>query len=310
MVRNGTAEGVRALGRGFPALRRRMRLAGMLLGLLLVVGGIFGGGLVLAVAQSVGFFSALGENTFTLAHFRGLLTDDEFRASFWLTLALATAATGISTVLGLTVALAVREISRRSAALKLLLQVPIAVPHIVIAVVVINLIAPSGLIARMAFAAGLISGSADFPALVSDRYGIGIILAYVAKETPFIALMTLAVLVRLGDTHETVARTLGATWWQRLRYVTLPLVAPAAVTSSLVVFAFIFGAFEVPFLLGRPYPEMLPVLAQRHFLGEDLADRPRAIAIAVLISLIAAILVWLYMRLARALAGMERPTIL
>jgi putative spermidine/putrescine transport system permease protein len=287
----------------------RRRVALMLAPALAVIGGLFAGGLLLALTQSLGYFPPTGEQAFTLAHYRALLGDQEFRASLRLTLRLATAATLISAVAGLLLALGLRALARRYRLLNALLQVPLAVPHLAMAVVLINVIAPSGLVARLVYAAGWISAPADFPALINDRYGAGIILAYVLKETPFIALMTLALLARIGDEYELAARTLGASAWQRLRYVTLPLVAPAVVSASLVVFAFIFGAFEVPFILGRQYPAMLSVVAQRRFMSVDLAERPAAIAVAVVIALITALLVWAYLRLARWLVGIERPTI-
>jgi len=92
--------------------------------------------------------------------------------------------------------------------------------------------------------------------------------------------------------------------------VTLPLVAPAVVSSSLIVFAFIFGAFETPFILGRPYPAMLSVVAQQRYLDVNLAARPGAIALAVISALLTAALAWAYLRLTRALIGLERPFIL
>ena len=276
---------------------------------LLVIVGLFAGGLLLALAQSLGYFPPTGERCFTLTHYRGLFVDPEFRYSLVLTLAVASASTLISSAAGLALALPLRQITPRRPVFNALLQVPIAVPHLVMAVALIDVIAPSGLIARVFYAVGLIKGPADFAPLVGDRYGLGIILAYVLKETPFIALMVLAVLARLGDEYDGVARTLGASAWQRWRYVTLPMVAPAAVSAALVVFAFIFGAFEIPFLLGRPYPAMLPVIAQRQFMDVDLAARPDAIAVAVTIAAIATLLAWAYMRLARNLVGIERPTI-
>ncbi len=279
----------------------------MLAPALLVIGLLFAGGLALALAQSLGFFALAGETGFTLAHYSALWSDREFRSSLALTLAIATTATIISAVMGLAVALALRELAARRHWLNFLLQVPLAVPHLAMAVAVVNVIAPSGLIARLIFAAGLIHAPADFPALINDRYGLGIILTYALKETPFVAVMTLALLARVGDEYEALARTLGASAWQRLRYVTLPLVAPATVSASLVVFAFIFGAFEVPYLLGRPFPAMLSVVAQRRYLDVNLAERPGAIAVAVVITAITALLVWLYLRLARRLAGTERP---
>ena len=95
--------------------------------------------------------------------------------------------------------------------------------------------------------------------------------------------MVLGTLLRLGDEYHSMARTLGASSWQRLRYVTLPMVSPAVASSSLVVFAFVFGAFEIPYLLGRSYPAMLSVVAQRQFMNADLIERPAAVAIAIVI---------------------------
>jgi len=61
------------------------------------------------------------------------------------------------------------------------------------------------------------------------------------------------------------------------------MLAPAAISASLIVFAFTFGAFDVPFILGRQYPAMLGVVAQRRYMSMDLADRPEAIAILMMV---------------------------
>ncbi|MGH9452496.1 MAG: ABC transporter permease [Terriglobia bacterium] len=295
--------------RSFLAKSPRLRAVLLLTPALAVIAGLFAGGLVLALVQSLGYFAPAGEHAFTLAHYRNLFAGHEFRASLGLTFVLASVSTAIAACAGVALALPLRVTARHSRILNALLQVPIAVPHLVMAVVLIDFIAPSGIIARAFYAAGLIHVPADFPALINDRYGLGIFLAYVLKETPFIALMCLAVLVRLNEEYECVASTLGASAWQRFRHVTLPMAAPAVVSASLVVFAFIFGAFEIPFLLGRPYPAMLPVVAERRFMDADLSSRPDAIAIAVVIAVIAGLLVWAYLRLARTIAGIERPTI-
>ncbi len=59
--------------------------------------------------------------------------------------------------------------------------------------------------------------------------------------------------------------------------------------ASLIVFAFTFGAFEVPFLLGRSYPTILPVMAYDEYRSVELTDRPAAMAINVLITLVTAL---------------------
>jgi putative spermidine/putrescine transport system permease protein len=275
-----------------------------------VIGGLFAGGLALLTTQSLGYYAPAGEDAFTLRHYMALVDDDEIYASLWLTLKLAAAATLISAVAGLALALGFREVARRSRAINMMLQIPLAVPHLAMAGALITLIAPSGLLARGAYALGFIQEPAGFPAMINDRHGAGIVMAYILKEAPFIALMTLALLARLGDEYEQAARVLGASAWQRFRRVTLPLVAPAVVSSSLMVFAFILGAFEIPFILGRPYPAMLSVVAQQRYMDVNLAARPGAVALALGSAALTAAMAWAYLRLTRALIGLERPFIL
>ena len=274
----------------------------------LVLLGLFAGGVFLAVVQSTGFFAPIGEHTFTLTHYSAMLLNREFQLSLFLTITVAAISTVLSAAAGVGLALSVRRLTGRWPLLNALVQVPIAVPHIVMAVLLLNVISQSGLVARIAYAAGLLATPNEFPVLVNDRYSIGIVAAYVLKESPFIAVVALAMLARIGGEYEALAATLGASRWQRFRYVTFPMLAPAVVSSSVIVFAFIFGAFEVPFLLGRPYPSMLGVVAQRRFTSIDLTERPDAIALSVLMAIITAACVWAYLKFTRVQIG-ERPTL-
>lgn len=274
----------------------------------LVLMGLFAGGVALAVLQSTGFFAPASEHSFTLRHYTAMLMNREFQLSLILTIAVAAVSTILSAVAGVALALSLRSLAGRWPLVNALVQVPIAIPHLVMAVLLINVLSQSGLVARLGYAAGVVALPNEFPVLVNDPYAIGVITAYVLKETPFIAAVALAMLARTGDEYESLAATLGASPWQRLRHVTFPLLAPAVVSSSMIVFAFIFGAFEVPFLLGRPYPSMLGVVAQRRFTSIDLAERPDAIAVSVLMSLITAVLAWAYLKLMRNQIG-ERPTL-
>jgi putative spermidine/putrescine transport system permease protein len=283
----------------------RWKIAIMLLPAVLILGGLFGGGLAFALGQSLGNFPPAGEHHFTLVHYRSLLFDPELRISIALTFLLATVATAISAAAGFSIAVALRH---RSGPLTVLLQAPIAIPHLAFAILLADLIGQSGWLARVLHFAGWIALPADFPALINDRYGLGIVIAYVLKETPFIALVTLTMLRRIDGDYELAAATLGASRWQRFRYVAFPLAAPSVISASLLVFAFIFGAFEVPYVLGRTYPAMLGLVAQRRFLSTDLMDRPDAIAVAVLMTVVSTLLVLAYLQLSRKLVG-ERPTL-
>ena len=81
-----------------------------------------------------------------------------------------------------------------------------------------------------------------------------------------------------------VGRTLKADRWQRFRYITLPVISPSLGAASLIVFAYTFGSFEVPFLLGQTYPMMLPVWAYKNYSDVDLLARPEGIATGIIIA--------------------------
>ena len=280
----------------------------LILPALLVVVLLFGGGFFFAAAESFGYFS-VAETGFTFTNFFRVFADREVSAALYLTLFVTFAATLLSAVCGTLTALWLRKKMQKSAFLNTLLQFPLAVPHLAVSLLLLNILAPSGIFARFFYLFGLIETPADFPVLVADEYGIGIIFSYVLKETPFIALIILTVLARTGDDLEQVARNLGANAIQRFRFVTLPLIAPSLVFSSLIVWIFVFGAFEVPYILGRSYPAMLAVTVQRKFNGTDLTERPEALALAVLMTIATTVFVGIYLRLTKNFVGFEKTSV-
>jgi putative spermidine/putrescine transport system permease protein len=247
---------------------------------------LFGGGLALGVVQAMGYLPGAGLGRLGFQHFAQVLTDPDFATSFALTFYVA----GVSTVLaaGISMIAALALASLRSRWIHFIFQIPLTVPHLVVAVATLFLLAPAGLLSRAAVALGLIAGPADFPLLINDNWGIGIILVYVWKEIPFITLMILAVLRNSGRDLLDVGRTLKAGPWQCFRHITLPIIFPALAAASLIVFAFTFGAFEVPYLLGRTYPMTLPVWAYKHYSDIDLLARPEGIAAGIVIALVVA----------------------
>jgi len=277
----------------------RLKIALLLAPALVVIGILFAGGLVSAVVQSVGYMPAIGQTRVSLDAYREVLTGGDFLDSFLLTVYIAGVSTAVSTVLAVLAAMTLRRSSGRLSAV--VFQLPITIPHLLAAVGIALVVSQTGLGARLAAALGLIGQPREFPALLYDRYSAGIILTYVWKEVPFVALVVLAALRGVAGELEDVARTLGANTWQRFWYVVFPVISPGIVAASLLVFAFTFGAFEVPYLLGRTYPTILPVMAYNEYKDVELSARPVAMAINVLISLFTAIFAALYLRLARDL---------
>jgi putative spermidine/putrescine transport system permease protein len=81
--------------------------------------------------------------------------------------------------------------------------------------------------------------------------------------------------------------------------VILPLIMPGVLRSSILVFTFAFGSFEVPYILGQKFPPALPVLALQYYQDVDLGNRQEAMAISMIIAALSTILILIYMKLVR-----------
>jgi putative spermidine/putrescine transport system permease protein len=273
---------------GNPQVRRWLALAPALA----IIGILIGTSLVYGIAQSLGYLTIIGETTISLAAYETLLFgNSEYWVSLAFSLWVSLAATLLAGIGALLIAALLNRQQPQQAGGLWILNLNLAFPHLVWAVALVFIFAQSGFLARIAASVGLISSPAQFPVIVRDRYGIGIILHYVSKEIPFLVLIVLATLRTQGSTFELVAANLGATFWQRLRWVTLPLVWPGLSAGAAVVFAYIFGAYEVPALLGVRYPRMLAGLALEFFANPDLNRRAEGMAISLLIALITLIMI-------------------
>lgn len=284
----------------------RLRILLLLSPALALVVFLFLGGFVFGLMQSFGYLSLIGDGSFSFDAYIGMASDPAVQQSVPLTLRIAVLSTGISAVLAIAGALLIRSSARGRKFLTVVFQLNIPIPHIVGAAAMILLLQQSGFISRLAYAVGIVSSPAEFVPLVADEFGFGIIAQYVWKEVPFIGVVVLAALQSGVSDFEEVARTLGASAWERFRFVILPFIAPSVLSTSVIVFAFTFGSYEIPYLLGRPFPAALPVVALQSYSDSDLTSRPEAMAISVLITLFVGILVLLYMKFSDRYLGTAR----
>jgi putative spermidine/putrescine transport system permease protein len=280
-------------------MRERLQIWLLLTPALIVIIFLFFGGLVMGLGRSLNYMPIIGLNEPNLDAYRSIFSDTGFIQSFVLTFHIAFTSTLIASILAVAAALLLRPAFRGKRIVTFMFQLNLTIPHLVGAIGILYLFSQSGFIARMASAINLIDRPNEFPAMVFDRYAIGIILQYVWKEIPFIGVIVLAILQSVGEDYEAVAQSLGANRWQRFRHVTLPLVMPGVLSASVIVFAFTFGAFEIPFLLGQTHPAALPVLAYRSYTNVDLAARPQAMAMAMVIALLSTLMIIAYMNLTR-----------
>ncbi len=152
----------------------------------------------------------------------------------------------------------------------------LTVPHLVGAAATGLLLSDVGLAQRW-------SGfpAASWPELVGGRWPWATVFELAWKESAFVALVVVAAVGRQYADLREVAAVLGAGPGAQRRRVLLPLAAPALASASLIVFVYSLGTYEVARLLGRAYPEPLPVMAYRLFTDIDVTARPEAAAAAV-----------------------------
>jgi len=282
----------------------------LLLPFLLIMGFVFIGGLIQAVVQSLGYLPTFGMDEISLEHYRRVLSDFRFVSSLQYTFYIAIISSVLSVVLGVFVAFLVHKTRKGNKLSFSLIRIPIMIPHIVVIVMIFHIFFQTGIISRFAFNLGIIQDANSFPLLIFDRSGIGIMLVYLYKQIPFVMLMVYSISRNIDGKYYEIAENLGATPLQVMTRVTMPLLAPTILSGFLFCFAFGFGAFEVPFLLGSPARNTLPILAFFEYNSPVIADRPGAMAINVIISIISLALIILYSKVLGSLTkrGLEAGT--
>ncbi len=280
-------------------LIEKLRVPLMLFPALFIIVVLFGGGMLFGLGQSFGYFPFIGLTDFTFDYYFDILSDNNFFESLWLTFRIAFVSTLASSILAVAFALVLRNTFRGSRFLTFIYQIPIPIPHLVVATGIVLLVSQSGLLSRTSVALGITQFPREFPALVFDKPGVAIQLTFLWKEVPFIGIVVLAVLKSVGPQYEEIAQTLGANRWQRFRYVLFPLILPGILSTSIIVFAFVFASYEIPLLLGVRHPTTLPVMAFRSYQDPDLALRPQAMAVSIILALVAIVLLVAYKRLAK-----------
>lgn len=284
-----------------PKKVRRRRVLWLILPTLLVLGILFLGGFIFGILQSLGLFSVIANDNSALSldAYRAAFVSDKVRSGLVLTFRIAFLATSLSTVIALVLAISISRAKRFQKLTIALTQFNIPIPHVVAATAILLTFSQSGVISRLSNEIGLTDGTSDFPIITNDPAGFGVLLSFLWKEIPFMCILILGALRGPVTALDEVARTLGASYFYRIRKVIIPYIFPSILSGTIIVFAFTFGSFEVPYILGQPYPPMLSVATYEFYTNRDLINRPVAMALATLTSLSIAILVLIYMRLTR-----------
>jgi putative spermidine/putrescine transport system permease protein len=267
----------------------------------LVLTALFVGGFLFGILQSLGFFSVIADEKqrISLDAYLAVFQNETVRAGIILTFRVALLSTILSTVIALAISLMISRTKRFQSVLIAITQFNIPIPHVVAATGILLTFSQSGLVSRLSNHFGITEGSSGFPIITNDPFGYGIIMSYLWKEIPFMCVLILSALRGPVTNLDETAKTLGASYSYRLRKIILPYIFPAILSGTIIVFAFSFGSYEVPYLLGEPYPSTVSVVAYQLYTDRDLANRPTAMALATITSVVIGLLVYAYMLLTK-----------
>ena len=129
--------------------------------------------------------------------------------------------------------------------LRIVATLPAALPPLVGVISFLFLYGESGLVTR---GVQMLFGMAEAPWRLTGVWAIIFVHAYTMYV--YVFLFVSAGLERFDTTLDEAASGLGASPWQRLRRVTLPLLTPALAGSMLLVFMTSLGSFSAPYVFG------------------------------------------------------------
>ncbi|MGF6574441.1 putative spermidine/putrescine transport system permease protein [Paraburkholderia sp. GAS333] len=240
-------------------------------------------------------FGAQGDEWrgFTLQNYADLL-DGYFMKSLWLTLKLAFQSMVCAVLLAIPVALAMARTKSRLARRLLLAGVllPLLVNLLLQGYGWLIILGPAGLLNHALLGSGLVQR----PLMLLYREH-GVLLGLIQTAFPLAVLPLSSAMRAVSLSFEEAAATLGATRWQTLRHVLLPLAMPGLVSGALLVFAYNASAFAVPLLLGGRRVPMLAVLV--HDQVAPLLNWPAASASGVVLMIATLSVMALSQRLVR-----------
>ncbi|HEX9743314.1 MAG TPA: ABC transporter permease [Nitrospiraceae bacterium] len=175
---------------------------------------------------------------FSLEWYRLLARDYALAVALQNSLLIAVASTVIAMPLGVGAAIGLERLTgRRLAWLDAALLVPLVMPEVLMGVALLLLFV-----------------------LVKLPLGLlTVTIGHTAFNLPLVMVVVRARLRKLDPQLEEAARDLGATPWQALRRVTLPLLRPAIVGAALLAFTVSLDDFVVTFFTAGPGATTLPL---------------------------------------------------
>ncbi len=151
---------------------------------------------------------------------------------------------------------------------------------------ILILLSQTGLVSSLFYELGFIENWYEFPKIVGGMTPYGTIISFCIKFIPFIGISVLSVLQTFPREYEYQSYTLGVSKIKTLFFVTFPALKSSIISTSMIVFCYTFGCYEVPQLLGNK--ETLSMIVYNYYNNPALGLEGyyQAYAISLIIALI------------------------
>jgi putative spermidine/putrescine transport system permease protein len=228
----------------------------------------------------------------TFGNYSSFFSNDYDSSTVWKTMRLALPAALFNVGVSVPIAYRLRGRFRGRRLLTAILVLPVTLGTVLVADGLLRYLGPKGWFNRAIVEMGIV----DAPVRLIYNYW-GVLFSLIITGFPFAFLLVLSYLSGIDPTLERAAATLGANTWQRLRHITLPLLAPGLATTFALAFVLAFSVFPSAYLVGEPSNEtrVMAIAAYQH--AFERYDYSMASAVAVLmgvveLAVIAAVFLW------------------
>jgi len=224
-----------------------------------------------------------------LRNYGVILTDPLWWQAFGVTVFITVVTVAVELVLGFGLAMVMAKALK---SIRPLLRAAILIPYAVITVV-------SALAWKFAFdiQSGFVNSWFSWlPGISAETDWFGgrgsslfvVCVAEIWKTTPFISLLLLAGLAQVPDVLQEAAQVDGATWWQRLRKVTIPNMKAAIMVALLFRTLDAFRVFDSIFIMtaGANGTETVSFLAYRQTISRVEIGLGSAVSVLLFISVV------------------------
>jgi molybdate transport system permease protein len=220
------------------------------------------------------------------AQFPQLVTSESSRAALALSLRTSTAATALCLLLGVPLALVLARARFPGQGLvRALALLPLVLPPVVAGIALLYTFGRRGLLGETLEVAGLQIAFTT----------TAVVLAQTFVAMPFLVISLEGALRTVGQRYDEVAATLGASPTTVLRRVTLPLLAPALASGTVLAFARALGEFGATITFAGSLQGVTRTLPLEIYLQRE-TDPDAAVALSLILVVVSALVIALSRR--------------